>query len=741
MAEETKFIKMQAGELPGGGNDFSKFNGETFTYGPNVRVGRTVQVRVATSQSQSINWEKTVNPGTPLTKEQFTEYGGVISLKARAAKIKVIYTERAETQAEFEARATPKQLADQQRMICDLTSAFTGSIETSKLQNLIGNFPALNKAGQTSNGFKCLTSSSRPTKDFTKRPMIAELLPGAVDGSGDVTTTKTSELSTLYGSPKITSSPNLTKKVFEQPSSNAMLNIFKNFTAAPAETIKTVVKATMPPALSDKVLDIVDATLNDADAGISLNSKVTEKTKTEIESKQKEAQNAGISLNTNGLIPQAGRSFANVFASIVAKVKNIKTSGTGDIAEKIKSLPDGVTAPEGVNLDDIMPGLNELTGDFNFNTNTNKFISKGTLTPDAGISVVKNLSTSSSGFNGYSTPNKYEFEFLESVDEMKTEFENSSRMKTGTNNLILALIVGWTNKFYGPPEKVNATFIQELTKQSDLQTQLKTRESQAAAISHLTSRRFTKLYGIQPHYIILTNGKIQKGRPIDEVRNSETCLFDLTGIEITIVANQQNPPNREQIDSLNTLLKYAYSVLPGLNVFGENELKDGNTGPGIDIQAFREKFDKPNSIDNPEEGGVGLDRKKVAYIVPKNVAKSIKSASTINQSFSPDKILAKAERTNFETGKEEPVDLEKDIDTVNKTFADLKNNKTNINEQINKAYTQAKGSAIKIDGDKNIDVLQQSIVELTGKSDNLLKNFKIPDATSAIRELNEIKFP
>jgi len=314
-------------------------------------------------------------------------------------------------------------------------------------------------------------------------------------------------------------------------------------------------------------------------------------------------------------------------------------------------------------------------------------------------------------------------------------------MKTGTNNLILALIVGWTNQFYGPPEKVNATEIQKLTKQSDLQTQLKIRESQAAAIAHLTSRRFTKLYGIQPHYIILTNGKIQKGRPIDEVRNSETCLFDLTGIEITIVANQQNPPNRQQIDTLNTLLKYAYSVLPGLNVFGENELKDGNTGPGIDIQALREKFDKPNSIDNPEEGGVGLDRKKVAYIVPKNVAKSIKSASTINQSFSPDKILAKAERTNFETGKEEPIDLEKDIDTVNKTFADLKNNKTNINEQIDKAFTEAKGSAIKIDGDKNIDALQQSIVDLTGKSDNLLKNFKIPDAASSNSLLNKVKFP
>lgn len=740
MAEQD-FISIEIGESPSPKNNFSTFNGRTFTFGSNVRVGKILQVRVAKSQKQSRDWKRTVNPGTPLGLSEYNHNGNIITLTGFAAKIKVIFEKRAETQAEFEARATPEQLAAQQKMIGDLTSAFTGGIETSKLQNLIGNFPALNKAGQTSNGFKCLTSSSRPTKDFTKRPMIAELLPGAVDGSGDVTSTQTAALSTLFKSAKITSSPNLNKKVFEQPSSNAMLNVFKNFTTAPAETIKTVVKATMPPALSDKVLDIIDLTLNDADAGVSLNNKVTEKTKTEIKSKQKEIQNAGISLNIDGLIPQGGRSSTNIFANVLAKVKNIKTSGTGDIFEKIKSLPDGATAPEGVNLDDIMPGLNELTGDFNFNTNTNKFISKGTLTPDAGISVVKNLSTSSSGFNGYSTSNKYKFEFLESVDEMKTEFENSSRMKTGTNNLILALIVGWTNQFYGPPEKVNATSIQELTKLSDLQTQLKTRESQAAAIAHLTSRRFTKLYGIQPHYIILTDGKIQKGRPIDEVRNSETCLFDLTGIEVTIVANQENPPNRQQIDSLNTLLKYAYSVLPGLNVFGENELKDGNTGPGIDIQALREKFDKPNSIDNPEEGGVGLDRKKVAYIVPKNVAKSIKSASTINQTFSPDKILTKAERINLETGKEDPIDYEKDIDAINTALADLKNNKTGINEQINKSFTQAKGSAGKILGDKNIDALQQNITSLTGKSDSLLKNFKIPDAASSNSLLNKIKFP
>lgn len=740
MAEED-FIKMQVGESPSPKNNFSRFNGRTFTFGSSVRVGKIVQIRVAKNQTQSRNWERTVNPGTPLNLNEYTENGNVITLVSFAAKIKVIYEKRAETQAEFEARATPEQIKAQQQLIGELTNGFNGQIATSKIQNLIGNFSSLNKSGQTSNGFKCLTSSARPTKDFTKRPMIGELLSGAVDGSGDVTSTQTSALSTLFKSSKITSSPRLTKKVYDQPSANAILNVFKNFTSAPKETIKEVTKKVLPANLSTKVLEQADTTINDTEAGVSLNNKITEKTKAEIKSKQKEIQNAGISLNINGLIPQAGRSSTNIFASALAKVKNIKTSGTGNIFEKIKSLPDGVTTPEGVNLDDILPGINELTGDFNLNTNTNKFISKGGLTPDVGITAVKNLSASTSGFNGYSTARKYKFEYLQSVDEMKTEFENSSRMKTGTNNLILALIIGWTDKFYGPPEKVNATSIHDLTKLSDLQIQIKAKKSQAAAIAHLTSRRYTKLYGIQPHYIILTDGRIQKGRPIDEIRNSESCLFDLTGVEVSIVANQENPPNQQQVNSLNTLLKYAYSTLPGLNIFGENELKDGNTGPGIDVQGLREKFGKTNSIDNPEQGGVGLDRKKIAYIVPKDVAKGTKSASVISQSLSTDKTLSQFERIDPTTGKEQPVDFEKDIDAINTTLSDLKTGKIDINNEINKAFTQAKGSQGKILGDANIAKLQKGITSSIGQSEGLIKNFKVPDAATSSSLLNKIKFP
>jgi len=297
MAED--YIKMQVGEAGSVKNQFSKFTGRTFVFGSKIRVGKIIQVRVATNQSQAKNWEKTFNPGTALDNTQYSENGNVITFPQLYSKIKVIYEVRAETQVEFEARATPQQLKAQQDIIASMTNGFTGQIATSKIQNLIGNFSSFSKSGETSNGIKCLTSSARPTKDFTKRPMIGELLAGAVDGSGDVTSTQTSALNTLFKSSKITSSPRLNKKVYDQPSANAILNVFKNFTSAPKETIKEITKKVLPANLSPKVLEQATTAINDKDDGISLDSKITEKTKSEIKSKQKEIQNAGISLNVN----------------------------------------------------------------------------------------------------------------------------------------------------------------------------------------------------------------------------------------------------------------------------------------------------------------------------------------------------------------------------------------------------------------------------------------------------------
>jgi len=307
-------------------------------------------------------------------------------------------------------------------------------------------------------------------------------------------------------------------------------------------------------------------------------------------------------------------------------------------------------------------------------------------------------------------------------------------------NSILALIIGWTNQFYGPPEKVNAEEIHKNTKLSDQQTQMNIKGTAKAAITHLTNKSVTKLYGIQPHYIILTDGSIQRGRPIDEVRNPETCLFDLSGIEVTLVANEENPPNQKQVESLNTMLKHAYGAMAGLNVLSELEINDGNTGPGIDVQALRDKFGKTNSIDNPEDGGVGLTRKQVAYIVPKDLAKNTTSASTLNKNISTDKLLTIFERINTETGKVEPINFEESEKIINADIEEISINKKGITEEIDAVFTKVKGSSLKIKGDSKITELQSGLNKSISQVDKTLKDFKVANVKDAIAKLKNVKF-
>ena len=134
-----------------------------------------------------------------------------------------------------------------------------------------------------------------------------------------------------------------------------------------------------------------------------------------------------------------------------------------------------------------------------------------------------------------------------------------------------------------------------------------------------------KIYGIQAHYLILTDGRIQRGRPIDETRNPDTSSFDLTGVQVTIVANTENPVNDEQLASLKKLISKAYKVVPGLNLFGDYEMDQNKLGPAIDMDSLRDVYGKANSITNPEEGGNGPSRKEMVFTKPSVIAQGSKN--------------------------------------------------------------------------------------------------------------------
>jgi hypothetical protein len=701
MADKS-FINMKAGDKPRGANENSTFNGTVLTIGRPEVIAKITDIRVAKSQTD----DKTAFATNNLTSifndlSQYTYNGSIISLKSFHQRIRIEYEKPEVTQAEFEAAASPEMLAFQQKFIADIGGPMRASASTLNVQEITGNASPFNVLGATFGGFKGLQEGSKPTANFTKRVRIAKMEPGAADGSGDATSSQTSNLTTLFKKTNL-STNNLNKVVFTQGSVNAIMDELKVRTSANSSKIKETAQSVLPTNLSTKILEQATTAIDDKDAGITVESKMTKEVQTEVKTKLREAQNAGIDLDPNALIPGAGRSGSNTFANLLGKVKGIKAQFPPSVKNLMKGLPDGVIPPKlNTKIPNIIEGVDPITGKLSLDTNTNKLIQKGSLTPNMSPSNISNLGFNKSTWAGYNTPKTYKFEFVDTSDELETEFSNSSRMKTGTNNQVVAFIVGWTDKIWGPPEKVNASSIHEISKTNDLQNLINSEKNIKSALVKINAK--PKIYGIQAHYLILTDGRIQRGRPIDETRNPDTSSFDLTGVQVTIVANTENPVNDEQLASLKKLISKAYKVVPGLNLFGDYEMDQNKLGPAIDMDSLRDVYGKANSITNPEEGGNGPSRKEMVFTKPSVIAQGSKTKSVEPFSFS--KIQKDFEKIDLATGKELPPDAQKDLDAGLKAFDDLKKGKIDIDKGISQAINDPKNSAAKLQGDAIIGKL------------------------------------
>ena len=730
MANED-FIKMAAGDAPSGKNNNSTFNGRVLTVGADTIISNILEVRVAASQSQSLAWDKTINPGSPLNSTQYTFNGSTIQFIRFYSKIQVKF-EKEISQAQFEAAASPEMIAFQQKMLSQFQSPMKATAEKSIIQNQTGNSSPFNSIGATFGGFKGLVGGAKPTKDFISRPRIAQLLPGAVDGSADKTSTKTTELTTLFKKTGLTSTGNLNKTVFTQGSVNSIIDAMKTHTTAPSTTIETNARAVLPASVSVKVIEQATAAITDKNNNITLESKVSKDVKTETKAQMKEVRQAGIGLDPTGILGGAGRSGTNILANLTAKVKGITGGGLdklglGNIKNKLPGLPDGVIPPAGVEVPNLIEGFDPLTGKQSFNTNVSKLIQKGKLTPNMSPANVANSSGSKSDWTGYSTPNTYKFEIIQSVEQLEDELENSSRFKSN-NNAVVAIIVGWSDKMTGPPEKVNAQTIHAVSKASDEQLLIKSKGDLQKAINEI--KKNPKLYGIQSHFVILTDGRIQKGRPIDEVRNPDTSAFDLTGVQVTLVANNEQPASPVQMASLNKLISKIYQTLPGVNVFGDNDLDDTKSGPGFDMSAIRDKYGKTNTIENPEDGGNGPTRKEIAYIKPKEVAKGNTTIFNAKNKFSFSKLQDKFENIDPETGNELPADHAKDAAAVKTAMNDVLSGKLDINSGIAKAVNDPKNSLAKQQGDSIVKKLIPGVDKNKSFVDTISKKLDIKNLAS-----------
>ena len=125
---------------------------------------------------------------------------------------------------------------------------------------------------------------------------------------------------------------------------------------------------------------------------------------------------------------------------------------------------------------------------------------------------------------------------------------------------------------------------------------------------HLRHKDAGHAQGIQYHYVIRRDGRLQRGMPLDQVSDASKIRgHEQNCVDIALVGGVNVPTDADnplenlssqsftqvQMKTLELLLESFYQHMPGGQVFGHNELDVNNEDPYFDVISFVEnKFGK-----------------------------------------------------------------------------------------------------------------------------------------------------
>tara|TARA_Y100000022_G_scaffold187068_1_gene184197 strand:- start:3344 stop:5584 length:2241 start_codon:yes stop_codon:yes gene_type:complete len=717
-----------------------RFNGYIFTFGDGDIVKGVNRVQAKYNESE-------LNRTTLTNGIDYVFSGKKIELQSNFVFRIFVDFDLEITQQQFESKA-PKEFVDlQQQLAGTIGKDMKASAANFKAEDFALNGSPFNIPGETINGMKGVFGGSKPIKDGIKKLRPAVMQLGAGDGSADKTSTQLSNIQTLTGKLGM-STTNLNKIVISQGSPAGSLKIFKKHLTANATKVREFASSTRSSALSTKVVSRLQNAVDNEDVGISPSNNAVKKVITEVKSKLPKINNAGLSLGglINKVMPSGGRSGMNVLPNLLSKSRGGLTNLLGDIKKTVAGVAPDLQIPEGFDVPNLIEGIDTKTGELSLNSNFSKLVDKGDLISKEIVPIeIQNLQTSQSGFSGFSTSPNYKFEIVDSMEELQQELENSERAKADNPNSITTLVIGWTAKYAGPPPPTgnfDAAFIHEKSKKADQAFLVAEKSSAGSDPSDVAKdvnselSRNAALFGIQSHYIIRTDGTIQRGRPIDEIRNTKYATFTKSGVQLTLVATKEKPATQFQIASLEEFMKVFYEVFPGANVYGDYEINRRYEGPGFDIDIYRKKFEKTTNIDDPTTVTEGPSKKASAFIRPKNVAKSTTTAFNSKRKFSFDAVLKDFEKINELDGEK----ITKDIDTatseINTALSDSKSIEKGIQNGFNAAKNEAAGSFAKLKGDLQIKDLTVRKDALNGQIDSVIQE-AAPSTSTAAQKLTD----
>ena len=730
------------------GNDGkgSTFNGVVFTFATNIKVLELLEVRAKKTRKDADNPNKI---SQKVTKDKFTFNGTSITLFTGSQEFIAVSFIQEASEAVFNAKATPQMIEFRKVALSGIGADLKGIAESEKMKNVVANMSSFNSSGETKNGMQSIQEGAKPTADFSSRCRVVQLLPGAADGSADKLDGSATELTNLFKK-GMKSSGNLNKAVFSFGSTSSIFNTLKKHTTLPDQKIKKETEKVLPTTITPKVLQVAKEAISDKSLGKTPADNIVQGVKKEVGNNLPKVRFAGFNYDPEGLVPGASRSGANAIAQNLGSLLGTDrvVGALGDVLQKLSGTAQGVVIPKGISVPNLIEGLDEQTGKVSLDTNVSKFLPKGELTRNVKPKTPTIVSSSPSTFKGSSSVG-HNFEFVDTVDELVDELASSSRVNTLRDDAISIMVVGFVgDDLYGGPDKMNVEKLHESHLKDDKLFLIEQGLAAGLTNSVATQRADAILgdvgtsddFGIQSHYLILTDGRIQRGRPVSKTRAADRDPYFKNGLELMFVAGGTNPVNAEQLRTFEEFLQRIYKVLPGLNVFGDNEVDQTLLGPGFDVGAFREKFDKDFQIikDPSSDENKDLDRKTLAIVQP---PKGVIAKSTVTQlqtkvnTTNPTSIAKGFETKDPKTGAEIKADIDAELANINNIIKDVNINQNDIASQIEVASTKSFAAAEKGFADLNINK-KTAVKDLNvGKVDGFFKR----SATKSLDVAKKIK--
>ena len=708
-----------------------KFNGTVFSFAPEDKgkILKITEVRAgANSLSQSL-----------LTQGSGYTFNGtsITLLNPGQTYIKVEF-ERDGTEEFNKAAENAPILRDiQAQLINNLGGGEVATVKNEQVKSLVTKSAIFKNPGEILAGFKNFGVTSKPSKDFVKSPMPVLLQEDAGDGSAAaVSPSATSFVKLLKKNMKST---NLSKvEICNGTIEDIQKSLTRNTPGLkPTARKKLLSTSFVPPTVSVKVLAKVEEAVSDREEGITPEDNIAKKQIEVAKARSDLFSGAGGLLGKLGdMLPQGGRSFANIQPNMLAKAQGI--TGSPDITKAISNIPEGVTIPAGQKnqvVEKLMKGKDSITGQTDFSTNMSQAVGKGKLITDVTPPIGKEEAAApvaKTNWKGYLAPADYVFETIGSLDKLIDYFEGSVRVMGDGETAITQVVVD-----YCGDEFINAkdaAGLHKVSKDMNLEDEIYEEnlggkgatEASAAARKKLEGADSVK-NGLQAHLVIKRDGTLQKGRPIDQVNGDNQAFgerFDKM-IYVVFIAGSKNPVTPQQAATFDNIAAATYFTMLQCFIMGVYEIDPDYVAPEIDISATRTKYGKITGgmIGTDDPGG--KTRKELGLVKSPEMVKTVPTKVSEFQSVSPTKIAKEYEKIDETTGLKKPVNIDEATAEMKTTLEGIKSGNIDVQGNLDAAKIKGRGEASKIIGDKNANALFGKLDGMSGSFDGLVKDLDV----------------